>query len=91
LQVINSSPGELTPVFVTYDGECFRALATHGYPEEYAAMRGSPILRRKACEPFPILRRPGLQYFRTATTDIRSSRQRASSGRTVASAVTSDA
>jgi PAS domain S-box-containing protein len=62
LQVINSSPGDLAPVFdamlekahalcgaelgslVSYDGEHFHALTTHGYPAEYAT-----VLR----EPFP--------------------------------------
>jgi hypothetical protein len=33
------SPGERLMASNTYDGEHFRAVATHGYPEEYAAMQ----------------------------------------------------
>ena len=85
LQVINSSPGDLGPVFDAilekahtlcdaekgslniYDGEHFRAVATHGLSQEYAAMLHAPQSKPPGSPPDRLLRGETLVQVPDAT------------------------
>jgi GAF domain-containing protein/HAMP domain-containing protein len=100
LQVINSSPGDLAPVFdailekahslcdaahgslQVYDGEYFRAVATHGHPTEFAALSRQPRRPRGfdhwLLRGDPLVHVPDLAALATSDRDLDSPRFRAS-------------
>ncbi len=89
LQVINSSPGDLAPVFETmlekahtlcgatlgslflFDGELFRAAATHGYPEDLAQRLSQGVVLSATSQllddSFPWVHNPDLTLVDTPT------------------------